>query len=154
MGKPQRELDSLRDELRGLRIAFGDRIRHLRKARSWSQEEFAARAHVHRTFAGSLERGEKNCSFHALALISGCFGITMSELLAGVENGGSTQSISTAGAKTKGNKAGADRNALDQKGLVRELTTLERSVSSLKELLAAAVAPEQGPSARKRNRRG
>jgi transcriptional regulator with XRE-family HTH domain len=59
------------------RKALGGRIRDLRTLKGWSQEEFAARAHVHRTFAGSLERGEKNCSFHALVLIAQCFGITV-----------------------------------------------------------------------------
>lgn len=87
MGKPQREVDPFRDELRGLRQALGKRIRELRSARGWSQEVFADMAHIHRTFAGSLERGEKNVSFHALLLIAHCFSVTVSELLAGVEAG-------------------------------------------------------------------
>src|SRR5260370_13827330 len=85
VGRPQREVDPYRDELRMFRKALGGRIRDLRTLRGWSQEEFAAKAHVHRTFAGSLERGEKNCSFHALVLIAQCFGITLSELLSGLE---------------------------------------------------------------------
>ena len=87
VGKPQREVEPFRDDLRAFRKALGHRIRELRMMRGWSQEDFASRAHIHRTFAGSLERGEKNCSFHALVLISRCFGITMSELLAGLETG-------------------------------------------------------------------
>jgi DNA-binding XRE family transcriptional regulator len=59
----------------------------LRKAEGWSQEQFSAQAHVHRTFAGALERGEKNLSFHALLLIARCFNITMAELLTGIETG-------------------------------------------------------------------
>jgi DNA-binding XRE family transcriptional regulator len=73
VGKPQREVDPFRDELQSLREALGLRIRELRRERGWSQEEFAHQAHVHRTFAGSLERGEKNCSFHALVLIARSF---------------------------------------------------------------------------------
>ena len=87
MGKPQGEVDPFRDQLETFRAALGSRIRELRKLRGWSQEEFAAKAHVHRTFAGSLERGEKNCSFHALVLIAQCFGMTLSEMLAGLESG-------------------------------------------------------------------
>lgn len=155
MGKPQREVDPFRDELQALRKALGSRIRHLRKLRAWSQEEFAARAHVHRTFAGSLERGEKNCSFHALALISQCFGVTMSELLAGIEKGPPTQSVSTANAPTRRYRASPDRNEPDHSGVLRELATLERSVHSLKTLMEAAMVPPQKlPSSRKRSRRG
>jgi hypothetical protein len=38
-------------------------------------------------FAGALERGETNLSFHALVLISRCFGITVGDLLVGLESG-------------------------------------------------------------------
>lgn len=87
VGKPQREIDPYRAELEELRFALGRRIRELRQRNGWSQEEFAARAHVHRTFAGSLERGEKNLSFHALILVARCFGVTLAELLQGIETG-------------------------------------------------------------------
>src|ERR1041385_5837080 len=87
VGKPQREVDPFREELTVFRQALGRRIRNLRTLRGWSQEEFAARAHVHRTFAGPLERGEKNGSFHALVLIAQSFGMTLSEMLAGFESG-------------------------------------------------------------------
>lgn len=85
-------MDPFRDELRILRKALGNRIRELRKLKGWSQEVFADKAHIHRTFAGSLERGEKNVSFHALVLIARCFGIRLSELLAGLEAGESVES--------------------------------------------------------------
>ena len=59
MGKPQRGIDPFRDELVALRRALGNRIRELCKAKGWSQEQLSAYAHVHRTFAAALERGEK-----------------------------------------------------------------------------------------------
>jgi transcriptional regulator with XRE-family HTH domain len=40
------------------RKRFGDRIRALRNDRGWSQEELADRAGLHRTYIGSVERGE------------------------------------------------------------------------------------------------
>ena len=52
------------------RRAFGRRLRALRQARAWSQDELAERAALHRTYVGSVERGERNVSLdamHALA---------------------------------------------------------------------------------------
>ena len=128
MGKPQTELEPFRDELRGLRTALGNRIRHLRRQRGWSQEEFADRAHIHRTFAGSLERGEKNVSFHALALISKCFGLMISELLAGLETG---EPGSAAARRSRARKLG---HSADWKQLLNEITILEHSIRKLRML--------------------
>ena len=49
--------------------------------RPWSQEEFADRAGIHRTFAGSIERGERNMSFLNLIRICETLQIKPSELL-------------------------------------------------------------------------
>ncbi len=124
MGKPQREVEPFQDDLRMLRKNLGNRIRELRAARGWSQEEFAANAHVHRTFAGSLERGEKNCSFHALVLIARCFGITISDLMKGIETGEALN--------VKRFRSGL--GALDQEKVRSELAILERVVDSLRKL--------------------
>lgn len=40
---------------------------------------------VHRTWMGALERGERNLSFHNLVLVSKALGMTLSQLLSGVE---------------------------------------------------------------------
>jgi DNA-binding XRE family transcriptional regulator len=39
---------------------FGNRVRELRKLKSYSQEELGYRAGLHRTYIGMIERGEKN----------------------------------------------------------------------------------------------
>jgi len=141
VGKPQTELDPYRDELRGLRQALGNRIRELRKLKGWSQEVFAAKAHVHRTFAGSLERGEKNISFHALVLIARCFGMPLSELLAGLEAG------KPAMARGKqGSKGGINRDRL-----LSEVAALEANIRALREL--AAEGDERRRAAPKRKAR-
>ena len=41
-------------------MAFGRRVRELRKVRGFSQEELAHRADIHWTYLGGIERGERN----------------------------------------------------------------------------------------------
>ena len=39
---------------------FGERVRQLRVAAGLSQEQLADRCHLHRTYIGGVERGERN----------------------------------------------------------------------------------------------
>jgi transcriptional regulator with XRE-family HTH domain len=39
---------------------FGQRVRHFRKLKGISQEELADSCDLHRTYIGSVERGERN----------------------------------------------------------------------------------------------
>ena len=153
VGKPQREVDPFRDELAVLRRALGTRIRELRKLKAWSQEEFADKAHVHRTFAGSLERGEKNVSFHALVLIARCFDMTLSEFVEGLENG---ESAST-GPLHRIPKARGDHAEMDRRRVLKEVAALEQTVRSLKEIATTqgerSVAAK-GPPKRQRRKAG
>jgi transcriptional regulator with XRE-family HTH domain len=48
---------------------LGKRIRQARKARGWTQEELAAKAHIDRSYAGGIERGERNVTFTTLCEI-------------------------------------------------------------------------------------
>jgi transcriptional regulator with XRE-family HTH domain len=41
---------------------FGLRVRTVREALDWSQEELAEQADLHRTYISGLERGERNVS--------------------------------------------------------------------------------------------
>ena len=47
-------------------IQFGARIAELRKQRNISQEELAERCGVHRTYIGSVERGEKSPTLNTI----------------------------------------------------------------------------------------
>jgi transcriptional regulator with XRE-family HTH domain len=134
VGKPQRELDPFRTDLKELRIALGHRIRELRQVRGWSQENFAAEAHVHRTFAGALERGEKNLSFHALVLIARCFGITASDLLSGLEEGG-TQPLPRKKARSE---------EFDRTRILTELVGAEKKIKAAQEILSPSSRPRSG----------
>lgn len=44
------------------RIAFGRRLKTIRKDRGYSQERLAEIACLHRTYIGGVERGERNVS--------------------------------------------------------------------------------------------
>lgn len=45
-----------------VRKSFGKRVRELRKQKGYSQEQLADKAGLHRTYIGSIERGEQNVS--------------------------------------------------------------------------------------------
>lgn len=69
------------DDQRFLR-RLGDRIRELRIARGLSQAELGERCELHRTFIGSVERGERNLAILNLRLIARTLRVPLSELLA------------------------------------------------------------------------
>jgi transcriptional regulator with XRE-family HTH domain len=57
------------------------RIRELRSARGISQEALADEAGVHRTYMGSVERGERNISLENIVKIARALRVAPSELL-------------------------------------------------------------------------
>ena len=57
-------------------------LRQLRETRGWSQEEFADRAGIHRTYVSDLERGKRNPTITVVERLAKPFGITASEILA------------------------------------------------------------------------
>lgn len=60
---------------------FGDRVKRIRKSKSWSQEELAKRAHLHRTYIGSIERSERNISLLNIERIAKALSIDIKDLL-------------------------------------------------------------------------
>jgi transcriptional regulator with XRE-family HTH domain len=62
------------------RIAFGKRLRSLRKAKGFSQESLADVVGLHRTYIGSVERGEQNISVDNIAKIAKALHVKASSL--------------------------------------------------------------------------
>ena len=65
--------------------AFGAGVRRLRLARGWSQEEFADLVGIHRTYIGSVERGERNVGLVNVGRIASALDVTLTGLMSEVE---------------------------------------------------------------------
>jgi ribosome-binding protein aMBF1 (putative translation factor) len=61
--------------------AFGRAVAERRLASGLSQEQFAEQAHLHRTYIGSLERGERNLSLGNAYACADALGVPLVELL-------------------------------------------------------------------------
>ncbi len=56
-------------------------LRNLRLARGMSQEELAAISGLHRTYVGSVERGERNVTLSTLELLASALNVSVTDLL-------------------------------------------------------------------------
>lgn len=63
-----------------LRVRFGRRVRELREAQGISQEALAARADIHRTYLGGVERGERNLALNNVEKLARALGVSASAL--------------------------------------------------------------------------
>jgi transcriptional regulator with XRE-family HTH domain len=68
-------------------VTLGSRIRAFRTERGWSQEGFADRCGLDRTYIGGIERGERNLAVLNLLRITRTLGVTVGELFAGISVG-------------------------------------------------------------------
>lgn len=60
--------------------AVGNRIRELRKAKGWTQEQLAEAATLHYSYIGGVERGDRNISLETLEKIIAAFDVPAVEL--------------------------------------------------------------------------
>lgn len=63
---------------------FGQRVRELRRAEGLSQEAFAAKCGLDRTYMGGIERGERNLALRNIDLIAKTFKMSLSDLMQGL----------------------------------------------------------------------
>jgi len=61
-------------------VAFGDKIRELRKQKGISQEELSYKADLHRTYIGMIERAEKNLTLTNIEKIAKALNVEIKEL--------------------------------------------------------------------------
>ncbi len=65
---------------REILIKFGQKVREERARLGLSQEELAARAGVHRTYIGMIERAEKNITLENIEKISKALGLNLKDV--------------------------------------------------------------------------
>ncbi len=66
---------------RNVRRIFGENLRRYRRTLSISQEELAEKAGLHRTYIGSVERGERNVSIDNMERLALAVEATIEQLL-------------------------------------------------------------------------
>jgi transcriptional regulator with XRE-family HTH domain len=69
------------DDASRLRRGFGLAVRARRQGLGLSQEELAARADLHRTYVGDIERGRRNVSLNNIRRLAAALGCSPSDLL-------------------------------------------------------------------------
>ena len=62
-------------------IKFGNKIRQERLKQNLSQEAFAEKVGVHRTYIGMIERAEKNVTLLSMKKLANALGISIAELM-------------------------------------------------------------------------
>ena len=78
------QLNSQNSDVHQLLLRLGKRIRTLRKERGWSQEEFAHRSGLNRSYMSDIESGKSDISLSRLLKVARGLGITIAELFSDV----------------------------------------------------------------------
>lgn len=63
------------------RLRFAENLRKTRKEQGISQEKLAELAELHRTYIGSVERGERNLTIDNMERLARALGVTIQALL-------------------------------------------------------------------------
>ena len=62
-------------------VALGERVRRFRDAQNMTQQELGRCCRLHRTFVGSVERGERNVAILNLRKIAKVLRVRLADLL-------------------------------------------------------------------------
>jgi transcriptional regulator with XRE-family HTH domain len=111
---------------------------------------------LHRTYIGQIERGEKNISFGNLLKLSGVLGLTLSELLSGLEKGAPDKepmSRFDSGSQKTGHD---DHQLFEIHKLVKRLgiqrTALDRTIGALEDIAGGSGRSSKSTRERKMSR--
>lgn len=66
---------------REIKQAVGRRVRSLREAKDWSQEELGFESGLHRNYIGGIERGERNVGVVNIAKLAKALRVRPRDLL-------------------------------------------------------------------------
>lgn len=64
-----------------IRVRLGRNIRKLREAKGWSQEDYADRAGIHRTYVSDIERGRRNPTVTVVEKLAAPFEVAPGQLI-------------------------------------------------------------------------
>jgi transcriptional regulator with XRE-family HTH domain len=64
-----------------IRVRLGRNVRQLREAKGWSQEDYADRAGIHRTYVSDIERGRRNPTITVVEKLARPLGVGSGSLL-------------------------------------------------------------------------
>lgn len=64
-----------------IRARLGRNVRQLREAKGWSQEDYADRAGIHRTYVSDIERGRRNPTVTVVEKLAQPLGVSSGSLL-------------------------------------------------------------------------
>ena len=78
-----RKTRALRKPSSPLTAILAANIRVFREEKNLSQEEFADICGLHRTYVGSVERGERNVTLSTLEVFASVMGVSVPQLLTG-----------------------------------------------------------------------
>ena len=78
-----RKAKALRKPSSPLTATLAANIRAFRATNGLSQEEFADMCGLHRTYVGSVERGERNVTLSTLEVVASVIGVSVPQLLSG-----------------------------------------------------------------------
>lgn len=71
--------------MKNLKLKLGETIKSFRQQASLSQEQLADLSSLHRTYIGSVERGERNISLENIVQIARALDVKPSDLLKDIE---------------------------------------------------------------------
>jgi transcriptional regulator with XRE-family HTH domain len=64
-----------------IRAVLAESVRSYRNGKGLSQEKLAEKCGLHRTYIGSVERGERNVTLSTLEVLASTLGVSVPELL-------------------------------------------------------------------------